>query len=153
MAKQKASAKKYREDNKEKIAATKKIYYELHKEQLCAEQKTYREDNKEEIAAQKKIHYEEHKEEIAAKAKIYREAHTDQVASYSANYRADHREEINAKKREKNKPYRVFFETYVAVHEDDIKARRKIGEFDLHQEVWNEFERQGKPWDGTLYIL
>ena len=50
--------KRYREQNKEKIAEYKREYYQENKEKI----KKYREENKEKIAEQKKKYREENKE-------------------------------------------------------------------------------------------
>jgi len=50
----KETGKKYRENNKEKIAERKKNYYENNKEKIAERKKKYRETNKEKIAERKK---------------------------------------------------------------------------------------------------
>ena len=57
-----AAKKKYREENKEKVAAYSKKYREENKEKVAAYSKKYREENKEKAAAYRKKYYEENKE-------------------------------------------------------------------------------------------
>ena len=61
--------KRYREQNKEKIAEYKREYYQENKEKI----KKYREENKEKLAEYKREYYQENKEKIAGKNKKYRE--------------------------------------------------------------------------------
>ena len=57
--------KKYREENKEKIAEYKKDYYEENKEKIAEYKKEYRDQNKAKFAEKNKDYYEENKEKIA----------------------------------------------------------------------------------------
>ena len=71
-AKKAASAKTYREENKEELLAKAKVYHEEHKEEVAARGKVYREKHKEEVAAKDKAYREANKEKISAKAKAKR---------------------------------------------------------------------------------
>ena len=62
-----AYAKKYREDNVEKLFADKKKYYEENPETLVARNKKYREENREKEAARNKKYREENPEKMRAK--------------------------------------------------------------------------------------
>ena len=55
---------KYREDNKEKIAAKAKQNYQDNKEKLTDYKKQYWQDNKEKLSVHKKEYYQENKEKI-----------------------------------------------------------------------------------------
>ena len=51
-----AKDRKYREENKEKVAAVHKKYYEANKEKIAAQKKKYGEENKDKIAAKSAKH-------------------------------------------------------------------------------------------------
>ncbi len=68
----KAYMKKYREDNKEKLAAQTKAYRQANKEKIAARQIVYNKNNKDKITAKEKAY------RIANKEKINAYIHTDQ---------------------------------------------------------------------------
>ena len=68
----------YKKQNKEKIAENKKDYYEENKEKIAEKTKDYRKQNKEKIAEYKKDHYEENKEKIAE----YYKQNKEKIAEY-----------------------------------------------------------------------
>jgi hypothetical protein len=72
--------KKYQEENKERLAASRKKYYEANKEEISLKNKLYRVKNKEAISAQRKAKYEENKPEILARKKVYREENKEFIA-------------------------------------------------------------------------
>lgn len=82
--------KKYREENKEKIAKQRKKYdkkyYEKHKEELAKRSKIYREEHKEERAEYDKKRYKEHKEEKREYDKKYYQEHKEAIAEQKKKY-------------------------------------------------------------------
>jgi hypothetical protein len=75
--------KKYRANNKEKIAAKDKqrhkIGYIKHKEQISAKGKEYRKNNKEKIAAKNKIYSRNNKDKIGKNSKRHYEKNKDKI--------------------------------------------------------------------------
>ena len=65
-------SKKYREENREKVAEQAKRYYEKNKEERNRKCREYHEANKEEIKQKRKEYYEENKEEIIKKTWEYK---------------------------------------------------------------------------------
>ena len=74
--------KKYRKENKEKVAEQKKKYYEKHKEEINQKCREY---------------YEENKEELCQKGKEYRENNPEKIKEYQAEYKEANREELSKK--------------------------------------------------------
>ena len=79
-----ATDKKYREANKDKIAAWHKKYGEEKKEKIAANGKKYRED---------------HPERKAATGKKYREANKEKIAEYHKKYCQENKEKVAAQKK------------------------------------------------------
>lgn len=93
--------KKYREDNKKKIAAQRKEWRENNKERVRAKNKEYYENNKEKCLAKQKERYENNKEKINAQHKEYRENNKEKVAAGKKKYYEKNKEKISEKKRNK----------------------------------------------------
>tara|TARA_R110000787_G_scaffold94579_1_gene197326 strand:+ start:814 stop:1281 length:468 start_codon:yes stop_codon:yes gene_type:complete len=66
--------KKYREANKEKLAAQAKAYYKANKEKIAPKMKAWQEANKDKVAAHSKAWKERNKEKNAAYLKAYQES-------------------------------------------------------------------------------
>ena len=62
---------KRRLENKEKIAAEKKIYYDKNKVKILEKRRKYNQDNAEKISVRVKKYYENNKSEINAQKKEY----------------------------------------------------------------------------------
>ena len=73
--------KKYREENKNKIAENNAKLYHKNKEEIVRKQKIYEEKNKEVISARARVYREEHKEAIAASKKRYGEENREVIAA------------------------------------------------------------------------
>lgn len=67
------SNKRYRENNKEKIAEARKLYRENNKEKIAEVMKLYYENNKEKITEARKLYIKNNKEKVAARYKLYYE--------------------------------------------------------------------------------
>ena len=93
-----AEKRKYREENKEKVAEYKRKHYEA---------------NKEKVAEYKRKHYEANRENIAEKARKYREANKEEVAESQRKYREANKEkiaEMNRKRYQNDPQYRAMCE-------------------------------------------
>ena len=73
----KEAQKAWREANKEKIAARKKVNYQNNKEKIAAQQKAYQQENKEKITARKKAYYQATKEWQSEQQKAYKKSKKD----------------------------------------------------------------------------
>ena len=115
------------ENNKEKIAARQKAYYEKNKEKVLEMRKAYREKNKEKIAARNKAYREKNKEKIAAINKAYYE--NNKEAERDKAYREKNKEKIkqNSKAwREKNKEkIAALNKTYNENNKEKLRAYKK----------------------------
>jgi hypothetical protein len=87
--------------SKEKKKENAKKYYEENKDKILQRFKLYREENKEAIKSLRKKHYEENKIEILEKCKEYREENKEYIKKWKHDY---YQKEDNKKKRnEKDK--------------------------------------------------
>jgi len=94
-AKRKAYTKKYRAENKEKIAAKDKKWYAENKEKVKAAANKYYAENREKVLEQAKSeesrcrqrkYYAENKEVIAAYNKNYQDANKEKLAEYNKEW-------------------------------------------------------------------
>ena len=86
--------KKYRENNKEKLAEGSRRYYEDNKEKLAEGSRMYYEDNKEKIAEDKKKYYEDNKEKIAEGRKKYYGDNKERITEGKKKYYEDNKEKL-----------------------------------------------------------
>jgi hypothetical protein len=101
-----AKDRKYRQNNKEKIAANNRKYRQENKEKIIAINRKYRQNNKEEIAAKGRKYYQENKEKIAAGHREYRQENKEEIAAKGRKYSQENKEKRNdrIRKRRKNDP-------------------------------------------------
>lgn len=103
---QSISAAKYRAENKEKIAADKRAYYERNKDVVSEKGKAYRDANIERLRAQKaayaaankdkrKAYVAANAEKIAEKERAYRQKHLERITARHAAHKRNNREAIN----------------------------------------------------------
>ena len=74
------------DNQKRKVAAQQKAWYEANREKVAAQQKAWYEANREKVAAQKKAWYEANREKVAAQQKAYREANREKYNAYMREY-------------------------------------------------------------------
>lgn len=103
--------KRYREENKDRIAKS---------------NKKYRSKNFEKISNAKKNYYRKNKEDIASTMKSYYEANRDEILKYAANYRANNKEKLNeySRKRRANDP---LFAIVVDLRNRTLRAFNRAG--------------------------
>lgn len=92
--------KRYRENNKEKIALQGQKYYQKNKKLI----KEKSENLKEEIAKKQKIYYEKNKDKIKARAAEYRLKNSNKIKQY----KEAHKEERNKKRNQRKKTDFLF---------------------------------------------
>jgi len=82
--------KKYRKENKDKLAEQKKAhnkkYLKENKEKIAEYKKRYNQENKEIIAEKKKKYFKENKEKIAEQRKRYRKENKEKIAEKKKRY-------------------------------------------------------------------
>lgn len=85
-------AKRYREVNREEIAAYQRAYRQGHREELAAYNRSYREANREELLAKKRQYYRQNRDRINGRNCAYRQEHLARFKEYQAEWqRADFR--------------------------------------------------------------
>ena len=89
--KRKEYNKLYNEKNKEKVANSRMRYYENNKEKIKEYSRLYNEKNKEKAAARDKLYREKNKEYIAARSKLYNEKNKEKVAARGKRYKEKQR--------------------------------------------------------------
>jgi len=116
---------KYREDNKEKIAAREKEYYENNKEYILEYHKEYYQKNKENIA----VYREENKDYIADRERKYRKENKEKVSYQQKNYRENNKEKKAAHKKEWRQEnieeIGAHYKEYREENKEKIKLKRK----------------------------
>ena len=121
--------RKYRQDNKEKIAARAKQHYQDNKEKIKAKHKAYREANKEKIAANDRRNgykwRQANKEKIEAQRKQYYQANKEKVAAKSKRYAQDNKEKIAAWQKQYRQDNKEKRHQYLADNKEKIEAQRK----------------------------
>ena len=123
-----ADGKAYRETNRDRIAASKRAYYEANREKYAANGKAWREANSEKVAAYQKAYYEANREKYAANGKAWREANRDRFDAYQKAYREANRDERAAGQkawREANRERLLASKNaYYEANREEIAARR-----------------------------
>lgn len=96
----KVCAKKYRDENREKMIAYKKEYYESNKEKLLEDKKKYVETNREKVKLSSKKYKEANKEKINK----WREENREHILNYNKTYQEKNADKISklAKKYKEN---------------------------------------------------
>jgi hypothetical protein len=74
--------RKYRQDNKEKMAARFKQYYQKNRKKIIERSKRYRQDNKEKRAAYLKQYEQNNKEKLSEYHRQYRQANKEKKRQY-----------------------------------------------------------------------
>jgi hypothetical protein len=119
--------KKYRETNKEKVAANKKEYYENNREKILQEHKEYAQENKIEIAAYQKEYYQENKEEISEYKKQYRTNNSEKLKEEARIYYIENREEFltyqNIYYQNNKEDVLIYQENYKIENKEKIKKK------------------------------
>ncbi len=115
--------KKWRQENKEKIAEYQKNYYQENKEKVIERDKKYREENKEKIVEQRKKYYEQHREERIEYSKKYNGEHREERIAYKKKYNEEHKEKIAEQMKkwhEENKEKKkIYNKKYYEEHKEE----------------------------------
>lgn len=83
--------KKYREKNKKKINAKRKVYRKNNKEKIKLHNKRYGEKNRKKISIKNKIYNEKNREKISAQKKIYNEKNKEKIRTQKNIYEKNRR--------------------------------------------------------------
>ena len=134
----------YRENNREAIAARRKIYNQENAEKIAEQKKAWSSKNAEKLKAQKKAHYEKNRAQVLDRQRNRRRTKSEEIAAYQREYRAKNKErrlETNRRWREKNKA--VLREKQLK-YLHDYRAR-KAGAEGSHtiEEIRQMYEDQG----------
>lgn len=120
--------KKHNEDNKERNRAVAKIYYDAHREEICAKASKWNADNRERRAATKKVH--DQSPAGRAEQKRGREKRHDKISAYHTEYMREWR---SSPEEQKKQTCRIEYH----------KARRR-GDV---QELDGPCETCSEPWE------
>lgn len=109
---------KYEQQNKEKVKIRKKLYRNLHKEEISKKDKKWYKQNKEKCKIRSRIYRETHRKEIAIYLKKYFIKNKKKILKYKNNY---------DKKRKKNDLcYRMIKILRSRIH-NALREKRKCG--------------------------
>lgn len=116
-------AKKYRENNKEKIKKEKALYSKNNKEQIAIKQKEYLQNNKEHIKIKQKEYREKNKEKIKETNKIWRENNLDKDKEKERleNYYNDNREKLSIQQKE----WRINNKKHIVIYSKNYRINNK----------------------------
>lgn len=114
--------KKYREENKEKIALKKRQYREDNKRELLLKKKQYHEQNREVILLKKKRYYQEHKEEY----KQYAEENKEQIALKNKHWRENNKEIITLKQKQRYEDNKEQYALKAKQHREENKESIRL---------------------------
>lgn len=88
--------RRYRENNKEKIADHKKVYREKNKELIAEKKRRYREANIKRLNEKSHQYYQENREVFAERNRLYREENKEAIAERHRQYYRENREKMRA---------------------------------------------------------
>ena len=116
-------AKKYYQENKEKVDAQQKKYHQENKEAISTKRKIYNQDKKEEIKIYKKKYHEENKEKISAQKKKYHEENKEEIKEINKKYRQENKEELKIYAKKYYKKNKESFAAYQKIYRQENKER------------------------------
>ena len=94
--------RKYRQENKERIAERDRKYQQENKERIAERDRKYYQENKESIAESIRKYYQENKESIAEKYRKYYQENKESIVEKTRKYRQENKEKTR-KYRQENK--------------------------------------------------
>lgn len=120
-------AKKYAEDNREKVRARRKEYYDAHAEYARAYSRQYEREHQDEVREKRRAYRQAHLDEFRQKDRLYNQTHKEQIAAHSKEWYRAHKEQIL----QYNKEYRVKNASEIAAkrREYDKQNRPRITEY------------------------
>ena len=103
---ERARKKRYYEENKERIAATRREKRANNKEKISAYRREYSRKNKEKISAYQRKYREENKEKVAAAQRKYYEENIDDLKAYKRAWYQSNKERLRIKRQEQRRERR-----------------------------------------------
>ena len=117
--------RKYRQDNKEKIAARAKQHYQDNKEKIAARIKHYYQDNKEKIAAKMKRYAQDNKEKIAKRKKRWQRDNKEKIAKRKKQWHQDNKEKIKQYRKENKERIKEYQKQYKQDNADRLNQQAR----------------------------
>ena len=117
--------KRYYEANLEQVLERSKRYYEENREQVLERVKRYCEENREKILKSNKYYYESHPEKMREKWKRYYEKNREKVLERVKRYDKAHPEKMREKLKRYRKAHPEKMRQYWAEHSRETNAKRK----------------------------
>lgn len=90
----KAESKKYRENNREKLAVKDRQYYQENREVMLRKNHQYRQDNREKMIAYGREYYTENRDELLSKHRQYYAKNKNKLIAQKRQYYLKNREKI-----------------------------------------------------------
>lgn len=97
----KVCQRRYRQENKERLAEKKRKYHEENKERLYAGKRKWYEENKKRIAEKSRKYAQENKERLAEYKRKYRKENKERIAEGMRKYRQENPETDRRAKRKR----------------------------------------------------
>ncbi|CAM0057715.1 hypothetical protein VPHF89G1_0066 [Vibrio phage F89 g1] len=148
-------ARKYQEQNKDKVAKRDRKYREKNKGKIAERNRKYQEQNKEKITEQKRKYREKNKEKVAGRMRKYRERNKEKLAERERKWREENREMVAERMRKWHRanPEQVFIRNSLNRCMDNFAGKRAKAEEllgytceQLRSHIESQF-REGMSWD------
>ena len=129
---------KYYQDNKEKANMRSKKYRQENKEKIKVWRREYRQENKEKIKAEQKKYYQDNKEKLKAQNKKYYQDNKEKAAQYQKKYRKENKEYLVPKQNKWRRKRRITNSTY------RLNCLMKSA---IRKSLKNGHSKQGRHWE------
>jgi hypothetical protein len=126
--------KQYYQENKDKIAERKKQYYQENKDKVAEQKKRWRQKNKDKIAEQMKRWRQENKDKVAEQRRRYRQKNKDKIAEQMKQYYQDNKDKIA----EREKQYRQNLPSMIYEIQNTITKQIYVGQTSMGLQRWNK---------------
>ena len=148
-------ARKYQEQNKEKVAERDRKYRKQNKDKVAERNRKYQERNKEKIANQKRRYREKNKEIVAERMRKYREQNKEKVTERERKWREENKDIVTERIRkwQKANPEQQFIRNSLNRCMDNFAGKRAKAENlmgytyeRLREHIESQF-KEGMSWD------
>ena len=125
--------RKYNQENKERIAEHKRKYRQENKESIAEHHRKYKQENKEWYAEYIRKYQQENKESIAGYCRKYKQENKESIAEYRRKYKQENKERIA----ERSRKYRQENKELFQINSTRRRARKRQLPDDLTLEQRN----------------
>jgi len=117
--------RKYRQENKERIAERDRKYYQENKEWYAENTRKYQQENKESIAENARKYKQENKESIAENARKYQQENKERIAERDRKYYQENKERIAERDRKYKQENKESIRKYYQENKESIAEKSR----------------------------